>query len=139
MSPGPCRVVVFGHDSRFFDYAVYHLATAGLCPVPVESDESLFAEMRVGRPSMVLLHWDTLKEQSLDVCALLKSMIDSEGTTLILLSERLDGGPNVGEAFASGADGLITGAMNPKIFLPRVRALLRRGAPKGPLPFLPNP
>jgi DNA-binding response OmpR family regulator len=126
------RVVLYGNDSGFFEYAAFHLAAAGLRTVAVTGPQGLSAALAEG-PCAVLLHWDTLEEGCLRACALLKGRGTVGSAPIVILSERLHGGVNIVAAFASGADALIEGAINPRILLSRLRSVLPEPAPASPL------
>jgi len=114
-------VVLFGQESPFFEYAAYHLATVGLRTTAVVSWTALWAIVEAKDPAVVLLHWDSLGEGSLKAAAMLKSQ---DIRLVLILSEKLYKGPDVVAVLAAGADGLIEGALNPRILMPKMRAWL---------------
>lgn len=119
-------ILLFAHETAFFEYASYHCAKAGIRLVAAETVDELTEALVQERPSLVLLHWDTLGDVALRSCVLLKQRRDGARTPVAILSEKLAGGVSVISALATGADDLIEGALNPRIFLPRVSALIGR-------------
>lgn len=119
-------VLLHGTDSEFLAYASIHLAALGLKAVPVLEAERLAEAWRELKPTLVLLHWDTLGEASFRALARLKAAGAPGSAPVALVSERLQGGFNIMKAFASGADELIEGAGNPRLFAARIETLLRR-------------
>ena len=130
MNGHSCSILLYGHNSGFFDYACFHLAAHGIRTIPILSAETLAEALRSEKPSLVLLHWDTLgEEDALRSCAYLKACHESSRAPVAIVSEKLRGGVDIMSAFSSGADDLIEGAINPRIFWPRVKSLLGRRAP----------
>ncbi len=127
MSPqtGDAFVLLFGNDSDFIDYASYQLATIGLKALPV-TQADLLEEGLAQVPALVLVHWDTLGEACFRACTRLKVYLEARRTPVAIICETLGGGVSFMTAFSSGADDLIEGAHNPRIFLARVTALLGR-------------
>ena len=120
-------VLLFGDDSEFINYVSFQLATIGLRTHPVTDLDHLQSAL-ADAPALVLVHWDTLRDATFRACATLKPYLEARGTPVAILSEALGADINILTAFSSGADALIDGANNPRIFLSRVRALLgRRG------------
>lgn len=124
MTSSARRVVLFGCDSGFFEYAGFQLATGGLETVPVLVPSGLSQAIRDTRPCAVLLHWDTLGDACWRACTIAKSLVAAPAP-VVVLAERLHNGPNIVATFASGADGLIEGALNPRILMTRLRALMQ--------------
>lgn len=121
--------MLFGQDSSFIEFASFHLASIGLRALPATNAEEL-EEALQALPILALVHWDTLGEASFRACVRLKTFLDARRVPVAIVSEGLGGGVDIMTAFSSGADDLIEGAHNPRIFLPRVTALLGRRALK---------
>ena len=119
------RVVLYGRNSSFFEFAAFHLATAGIQTVAVASQDLLLASLAEAAPVAALLHWDTLGNEALGDCRRLKEQLGPE-VPVLMITEQLGSGLDVVEAFASGVDGLIEGAANPRLFLTKFKSYLRR-------------
>lgn len=117
----PSCVVLFGQESEFFEYAAFHLASAGLRTIAVTDPACLTQVTLANQPRAVLMHWDTLGDACLRFCAMLKARIH---TPILVVTSRFGSGVNVVSVFASGADGLIDGAANPRLLTQRVKSLL---------------
>lgn len=124
MSSATCNVLLYGQNSSFFEYASFHLAAHGIRVVPVLNADRLAEIIHNESPSLVLLHWDTLGESSLQSCRYLRTDLKLMHTPIAIVSEQLRGSISIVLAVASGADDLIEGALNPRIFWSRIRSLL---------------
>lgn len=120
MTVAQSRVLLCGRNSSFFEFAAFHLAASGIQTVPVGGHAGLLEAALAEAPDAVLLHWDTLGDDSLRLCARVKALLGSHVPVLVV-SERLGGGIDIVAAFTAGADGLIEGAHNPRILLMRLR------------------
>lgn len=127
----PATVLIVGQDSAFLAYAAIHLRSAGLSAQPLIVDCADLERVKLlGAPALALVHWDTLGDASYKICRWLKGNWRGPGPSVVLVTEKLSSKADIIQAFAAGADEVIEGGANPRIFLPRVETVLglRRGA-----------
>lgn len=118
-------VLFFANDCDFIEQVAFQIHSLGLQLLPVLSQDELLHAIRDHRPALVLVHWDTLGESALRFCSYFKASLLRRVAPVAIVREGHGGGRFVTGALASGADDVIEGAGEARLFAARLRVLLR--------------
>ncbi|MBI4616106.1 MAG: protein kinase [Planctomycetes bacterium] len=131
MTAGP--ILIVDDDPAIRGLLARSLVNAGLACVQADAPAAAVALAGDWPPSLFLLDVELGAQSGIDLCRTLRARPASTDTPIVMISghgeERL-----MLQAFEAGADDYIVKPVSIPLFVSKVRSVLRRSAPKSPIP-----
>jgi DNA-binding response OmpR family regulator len=121
------RILVVEDEQDVAELVRYHLSKEGYDVRVSGNGADALRQVREVRPELVLLDIMVPQLNGWEVCRRLKQDPQTRGTSVIMVTGRVEEGDKV-LGFEMGADDYVTKPFSPRELLARVRAVLRRGS-----------
>jgi two-component system phosphate regulon response regulator PhoB len=126
----PVPVILIVEDEpAIAELITYNLASAGFATLVAYDGETGLDLIRSRKPDLVLLDWMLPKLSGRDVCREMRADGETRNISIIMLTARSEEVDKIA-ALDAGADDYITKPFSPAELGARVRAVLRRAAPR---------
>ncbi|MFZ5432414.1 MAG: response regulator [Calditrichota bacterium] len=119
------NVLVVDDEEDILEIVRYNLSKEGYDVACVTSGEKALAEIQAHPPDIIILDLMLPGIDGLDLCKRIKSLPDSAGIPIIMLTARAEEA-DVVTGLELGADDYVTKPFSPRVLSARVKALLRR-------------
>ena len=117
------------------DLVVFHLEREGFKTRTSKSGAEALKQVKISRPDLVILDLMIPELDGLEVCRRLRREPETAAVPIIMLTAKGDEVDRI-VGLETGADDYVVKPFSPKELIARVRALLRRAHPEGPLDLL---
>ncbi len=119
------NVLVVDDEEDILEIVRYNLSKEGYDVACVTSGEKALSEIQARPPDIIILDLMLPGIDGLDLCKRIKSLPDSAGIPIIMLTARAEEA-DVVTGLELGADDYVTKPFSPRVLSARVKALLRR-------------
>jgi two-component system, OmpR family, alkaline phosphatase synthesis response regulator PhoP len=121
----PVKILVVDDEPDILDFLKYNLVKEGFDVVTASNGKDSIEEAKRFQPDLIILDIMMPKMDGVEVCRQLRSDPDFERTIITFLTAREEDYSQIA-ALDVGGDDYITKPIRPRVFISRVRALLRR-------------
>ncbi|NBC08101.1 MAG: response regulator [Bacteroidetes bacterium] len=121
----PVKILVVDDEPDILDFLKYNLVKEGFDVVTASNGKDGIKEAKRFQPDLIILDIMMPKMDGVEVCRQLRSDPDFERTIITFLTAREEDYSQIA-ALDVGGDDYITKPIRPRVFISRVRALLRR-------------
>ena len=125
------RILVVDDEPDIVDLVSYNLRKEGFTVTAASDAEEALKKIRAEDVSLVLLDLMLPGMQGMELCRVLKKDPKTDNLPIIMLTAKVEEVDRV-IGLESGADDYITKPFSPRELVARVKAVLRRSAPKAP-------
>jgi len=125
------RILVIDDEPDIVDLVSYNLRKEGFTVSTASDAEEALEKIRAEDFSLILLDLMLPGMQGMELCRVLKKDSKTEHLPIIMLTAKVEEVDRV-LGLESGADDYITKPFSPRELVARVKAVLRRAAPKAP-------
>ena len=125
------RILVIDDEPDIVDLVSYNLRKEGFTVSTASDAEEALEKIRADDFSLILLDLMLPGMQGMELCRVLKKDSKTEHLPIIMLTAKVEEVDRV-LGLESGADDYITKPFSPRELVARVKAVLRRAAPKAP-------
>lgn len=121
----PVKILVVDDEPDILDFLKYNLVKEGFDVVTASNGKDGIKEAKRFQPDLIILDIMMPKMDGVEVCRQLRNDPDFERTIITFLTAREEDYSQIA-ALDVGGDDYITKPIRPRVFISRVRALLRR-------------
>jgi len=121
----PVKILVVDDEPDILDFLKYNLVKEGFDVVTASNGKDSIEEAKRFQPDLIILDIMMPKMDGVEVCRQLRNDPDFERTIITFLTAREEDYSQIA-ALDVGGDDYITKPIRPRVFISRVRALLRR-------------
>lgn len=127
MDNKPKSIFIVDDEPDIIEFLSYNLKKAGYIVNTATDGEEGLAGIKTANPDLVILDIMMPRMDGVEVCRQLREDNAFDDTIVVFLTARNEDYSQIA-GFEVGADDYITKPIRPRVFLSRVKALLRRGA-----------
>lgn len=121
----PVKILIVDDEPDILEFLRYNLAKEGFEVVLASDGEEGLKMAAQEKPNLIILDIMMPKMDGVEVCRQLRSKPEFDGTTIAFLTAREEDYSQIA-ALNEGGDDYITKPIRPRVFISRVKALLRR-------------
>lgn len=121
----PIKILVVDDEPDILDFLRYNLVKEGYSVITAGNGEEGVAMAHKEKPELVILDIMMPKMDGVEVCRNLRSKPEFDKTIIVFLTAREEDYSQIA-ALDIGGDDYITKPIRPRVFLSRIKALLRR-------------
>ncbi len=125
MNPNPTKILIVDDEPDILDFLKYNLQKEGYEVSTASNGEEGIKIAENEKPSLIILDIMMPKMDGVEVCRNLRGKPEFEKTVIAFLTAREEDYSQIA-ALDIGGDDYITKPIRPRVFLSRIRALLRR-------------
>lgn len=119
------RILLVDDEKDILEFLSYNLEKEGYTTLAVQSGVKAIKEAKKFKPHIIVLDIMMPNMDGLETCRQLRQFAELKETVIIFLTAKAGEYHEI-EGFDSGADDYITKPINPRVFLSRIKALMRR-------------
>ena len=124
------KILIVEDEAPIREMIAFHLGRAGYETIEAPDCRAARAMLADERPDLALIDWMLPDMSGLELTRMLKRDKNNDDLAVIMLTARADEYDKVA-GLESGADDYITKPFSPRELVARIRAVLRRGNPRG--------
>lgn len=121
----PYTILLVDDEPDILEFLGYNLRREGYTVLTSPNGRDAVARAREARPQMIILDVMMPEMDGMEACAEIRKIPGLEGSIIVFLTARGEDYSQIA-GFEAGADDYITKPIKPKVFVSRVKALLRR-------------
>ena len=121
----PTKILIVDDEPDILEFLRYNLSKEGYEVFLANDGEEGLKLAEAERPNLIILDIMMPKMDGVEVCRQLRSKPDFENTTIAFLTAREEDYSQIA-ALNEGGDDYITKPIKPRVFISRIKALLRR-------------
>lgn len=125
MNPNPTKILIVDDEPDILDFLKYNLQKEGYEVSTASNGEAGIKIAENEKPNLIILDIMMPKMDGVEVCRNLRGKPEFEKTVIAFLTAREEDYSQIA-ALDVGGDDYITKPIRPRVFLSRIRALLRR-------------
>jgi two-component system phosphate regulon response regulator PhoB len=126
------RILLVEDDPALVQLLLFHLERGGFEVTQTPNGAHALRLVRETKPDLVLLDWMIEDVPGIDVCRRLRAQEETAQIPIIMLTARGEEPARL-EGLRTGADDYVTKPFSPVELLARIKAVIRRATPKGPV------
>ena len=127
------KILIVDDEPDILDFLGYNLRKEGYETFSATNGKEAIDLARKEKPDLIILDIMMPEMDGMETCRQLRQMPDFQNTIIVFLTARDEDYSQIA-GFESGADDYITKPIKPKVFVSRVKGLLRRALSDSPKP-----
>lgn len=119
------RILLVDDEKDILEFLSYNLEKEGYTVLAVQSGVKAIQEVKKFKPHIIVLDIMMPNMNGIETCKQLRQYAELKETLIVFLTAKSGEYTEI-EGFDSGADDYITKPINPRVFISRINALMRR-------------